>query len=382
MGERIGVFMDSLVFGAAPTIANEEVRNLRNIGLDASLLLIKRRIDRYEDRLRDFPVEVLEDQSAILSHAGLKIPGFSFFSTFHLLAPVLSPRFNIRYDLLVTHGTYTCFTARFLKKVKGIRYFAYIYDPISYILPHVYSETSLKHILPFLKVFGRRLDRIIMNASEAVILLSKFHLETTKILTNKPIHIVYPGTEVASKIPHERGSYILAVARWEKGKNPFFLLDVMKMLKQRGVRVALVMDGMWKPPSLRDEFLHRVKEYGLSGQINLVGPSQRDDLVRLYRGARALVHGTTEAFGMTGLEAAAQGAPIVFPKGSGVTDLFVDGVHGFFPNEGDLDGFSNAVSQLSLNEKSAWEMGNAAWSVAKKHTWNEHARALSEALGF
>lgn len=373
--------MDKLVFGALPRIAKEEVTNLQRLGLNASLLMIKRGGET-DDTVKGLKTDFLEDQSSILSKSGLKVPGFSFFSAFHLLAPLLAVKLKIRSDLLISHGTYTCFTAYVLRKTKGIPYLAYIYDPMTYILRKAYSDASLRYVSPFLIPMAERLDRLIVNSSEAVVLLSKYHLNFIRRLTDRSIHIVYPGTEVAERIPTERGSYFLAVARWEKGKNPFFFLDLLKNLKRNGERVTLVMDGSWKPQSLRADFLRGVNRDDLQREVILMGPSTKGNLLTLYRGARALIHATVEAFGMTGLEAAAQGAPIIFPKGSGVTDLFVDGVHGFFPDEGDLDGYATAVRQLNLDQQMAWKMGSAAWNVAKDHTWKEHARSLSTVLGF
>ncbi len=377
---RIGVFMDALVFGAAPTIAREEVRNLRNLGLDASLLLIKRGTDNYDDELRDFSVEFLEDQSAILSRSGLRMPGFSFFSAFHLLAPILSVSFSLKYDFLITHGTYTCFTAVSLKRSRGIRYVAYVYDPISYILPHVYSNASLRYALPVLKTLGSRMDSIITNSSEAVILLSRYHLTAIKKMTNKPVHIVYPGTEVANRIPNERGDYLLAVARWEPGKKPFFLLDILKDLKKNGVRTKLMVVGSWKTEALRNEFVRQVRLNGLEDYIVLGGAVKRSELLKLYLGSRALVVPDVTAFGMIALEAAAHGAPIIVPKGSGVTDLFKSEVHGFFPSEGDTEAYSSCLAKLITGERLAWNMGYRAWEEAKAYTWRNHAENLSSAL--
>jgi glycosyltransferase involved in cell wall biosynthesis len=376
---RIGVLMDKLVFGALPRIAREEVNNLQRLGLNTSLLLIKRGEIDYE--IKNLKTDFLEDQSSILSKMGLRVPGFSFFSAFHFVAPMLALKFKIKPNLLISHGTYTCFTAYSLRKTKGIPYFAYIYDPMTYILRKVYSDASLRYVLAFLLPLANKLDRLIVNSSEGVILLSKHHLTSIKQMTDKPVHIVYPGTDVAERIPSERGNYLLTVARWERGKNPFFLLALLKNLRQKGVRATLLMDGPWKPPSLRAEFLQRVKKDGLQSDVSLIGPSGRDALSRLYMRARALIHPTEEAFGMTGLEAAAHGAPIIFPRGSGVTDLFTHGVQGFFPKEGDLDEFASGVQKLTLDERLAWRMGQAAWDVAKNFTWEKHARTLSEVLG-
>ncbi len=377
---RVAVFMDRLVFGALPVIAKGEIRGFRRIGINASLLLIKRGAELQDGEIGTHLTEVLEDRSSVLSKMGLKIPGFSFLSAFHLLAPLLAVKFNLCYDLLISHGTYTCFTAYSLKKTRGIPYVAYIYDPITYILRKVYSDESLRHLFPFLIPIGKKLDKSIVDSSEAVILLSRYHLNYVREVTDKPIHIVYPGTEVAETIPIERGSYLLAVARWEREKKPFFLLDIMNSLKQGGVRANLLVEGAWKSPLLRAEFLKQIERDELDGQVRLCGPSERQALMRLYLQARALIVPNTEAFGMIALEAAAHGAPIIIPKGAGVTDLFLHGVHGFFPMEGDIVAFTEYVKRLLVDERAAWKMGYHAWEVAKNYTWDNHAKILSNIL--
>jgi glycosyltransferase involved in cell wall biosynthesis len=87
-----------------------------------------------------------------------------------------------------------------------------------------------------------------------------------------------------------------------------------------------------------------------------------------------------EAFGMIALEAAAHGAPIIVPKGAGVTDLFSHGVHGFFPEEGDTVAFTEYVRRLVVDERAAWKIGYHAWEVAKNYTWDNHAKSLGDVL--
>jgi glycosyltransferase involved in cell wall biosynthesis len=195
-------------------------------------------------------------------------------------------------------------------------------------------------------------------------------------LTDKPIKIVYPGVEVAEKIPEKRGDYLLAVARWEHGKKPFFYLDLLERLKEKNLLCDLVMVGPWKNRSLKLSFLREVKKRGFINYVKLYGPAGKDELIRLYQGARVLVHAVTESFGMIGLEAAAHGCPFIIPKKSGVTDLFNHGIHGFFPQEGDLDGFVKYVEKLVSDERLAYRMGYEAWKVARKYTWEKHAKDL------
>jgi glycosyltransferase involved in cell wall biosynthesis len=83
---------------------------------------------------------------------------------------------------------------------------------------------------------------------------------------------------------------------------------------------------------------------------------------------------------MIPLEAAAHGCPIIIPKRAGVTDLFTDGIHGFFPDEGDVEGFAVSAAKLVANERLAWKMGYDAWNAAKEHTWDNHAKTLAAVL--
>jgi glycosyltransferase involved in cell wall biosynthesis len=201
-----------------------------------------------------------------------------------------------------------------------------------------------------------------------------------KKLTDKPIHIVYPGTEVAGRIPSKRDDYLLAVARWEPGKNPLFLLEVLTDLKRKSIQTKLLLVGMWKSDLFREYFTREAKSRGVEDRIAMVGAVSRSELTSLYLRARALIVPDITAFGMIALEAAAHGAPVVIPRGSGVTDLFEDGVHGFFPDENDLEEFSSCIGKLVDDERLAWKMGYRGWEAAQPYTWANHAKNLLSAL--
>jgi glycosyltransferase involved in cell wall biosynthesis len=285
-----------------------------------------------------------------------------------------------KYDLIVAHGTYTCFTAYSLKRVRGIPYVAFLWDPITYILQKVYNDTALGRALPVLRSVGRALDKVISDASEVVILPSRFHLSRVKDITDTAVEIVYPGVVASERLPERRGDYMLAVARWERGKRPFFYLDLLEVLRKEGLHIQLVMVGPWKDKALLDLFLTEAERRGLRGSIQLRGPSTNSELVELYREAGLLVHAVTESFGMIGLEAAAHGCPFIIPKRSGVTDLFTEGVHGFFPSEGDTDAYAEAVNEILSDKKTTFEMGREAWNVARHFTWRSHAEHLGKVL--
>jgi glycosyltransferase involved in cell wall biosynthesis len=379
---RTAVFMDRLPPGSSAKVAGQEVRQLNELGFDSELLLIKREVSGPDrEHLNAVTTASLEDSIPRPLRLGMQIPGFSFFSSFHLTAPIYGPlTLKKKYDLIVAHGTYTCFTAYSLKKIRRIPYVAFLWDPIAYILQKVYNDTALRTALPFLRPIGKVLDKIISDASEVVLLPSKFHLARMKDITNTAIEILYPGVDASEALPKTRGDYILAVARWERGKKPFFYLDLLEALRREKLTSQLVMVGPWKDSLLLNRFLKEAESRGLRGFLDLHGPPSNSELVELYRGAGLLVHAVTESFGMIGLEAAAHGCPFIIPKGSGVTDLFSDGVHGFFPSEGDTDAYAKAVSELFFDRRRTFEMGRKAWEVARQFTWRSHAEHLGKVL--
>lgn len=375
---RLAVFWDQFGGPTEAVISKGEISGLRKLGIDVELLTIRTvPLEKYRDMVHGIKVRSLEKKAPWPLRLTKKLPGFHFLSLFHLISPFYSPLvFREKYDMLITHQTFTCFTSVMLKKLRGLPYIAIIWDPISYILLRIYSESSLSTLFPILVPFGRSLDRLVVGSSEAVILPSNYHKNLMTNLISKPIEIVYPGTSVSPKILSKRGDYFITVARWESGKRPFFLLGALEELKRRSKRPTLVMVGSWPSETLRTEFLREAKSKGLLDMIKITGRVNHEFLSDMYSGARALVHPICESFGMTGLESAAHGAPIIFPKNSGVTDLFTDGIHGFFPEEGSLQAFADYMEVLLSDERKAWRMGFDAWQTAKNYTWTNHARRL------
>jgi len=379
---KIGILLDQITLGGPPKAAFEEVKYLRELGHDARLLVIMRRQTKgeycYEDIIQDIPIEYLSDRLPQIFRRSFKLPYFSFFSSFHLTSALFTPRTiqKREYDILVSHGTYTCLTAHRLWRHKGIPYIAFIWDPISYILPRIYSSSSLRYGFPILRPLASRFDRLFVEDSLATITCSNAHVELLNKITSRKIEVVYPGCVPAVSLPRTRGDYILAVTKWDMGKRPSILLEVIQRI--RGAR--LVVAGNWVQRSILDNFLKKIKRKELTKQVEVLGPTDQKTLRELYLGANVLIHPIFEAFGMTVLEAASHGCPFIIPKRSGVTDLFTHGIHGFFPTEGNIDEYANYVQVLISDKLLAWKMGHDAWEVTKKNTWKDHTIGLEKII--
>lgn len=379
---KIGILLDQITLGGPPKAAFEEVRYLRRMGYDAELVVIFERKTKeycYEDLIEEIPVRYLYRKFPALFKLSFKFPLFSFFSSFHLTSPIVVAGTvkNNEYDVLVSHGSYTCFTAFQLLKKRNIPYIAYIWDPITYILPRVYSSRLLKYGFPILKPLAYYFDKLFTTNSIATLTCSNAHVKLLHNISGIQAHTVYPGCFPLLSIPRKRGDYILSLTKWDIGKNPTFLLRVLKKLTKK---VKLVVAGNWVQESVYHNFMKKVEEENLMDQVEVTGFADTKTQQKLYSEARVLVHPIFEAFGMFGLEAASCGCPIIIPQGSGVTDLFSHGIHGFFPAEGDVDKYAEYINKLLDDERLAWKIGHEAWKIATKNTWENHTKKLIEII--
>jgi glycosyltransferase involved in cell wall biosynthesis len=374
---KIGIMIDYIAPGSAPKAIGQEVKGLKKLGHDVSSLVIKGGYsEHYQFHLKDVPIRVMTDEFPnIAKKIDRKIPGFSFFSVHHLSTPFFAPSIinEKEYDVLVVHSTYTCFTARRLKKKRNIPYIPFIWDPMSYILPHVYSNSSIKKLMPLLSPMARWADSFILKDCQAVITSGRMHHQLLHSLTDKKLEILYPGCFPVSMVNEERQNFMLAFDRWDIGNTPHILLDILEKIDGD---LDLVVGGHWYPESIKTSFISEVSRRNLSARVKIIGALDEKQIIELCSKALLHIHTNKEVFGMQSLEAAACGCPIIVPKGSGVTELFEHGKDGLFPEEHDLEEHVEYINKLLSDRSFAVKMGKSAWGKAKNQTWDKHASDL------
>ena len=382
---RIAILVDELPASSAPKIVGEEAFHLTELGVKCDVYVLKHRNSEIPlAHAQQISLTHLDEKLGALGKlCGLRIPTFSFFSLYHVAYPfLLSREANEKldkYDAIIVHFASTAIFASRLH-LHNAKLILYYHDPISYIFENAYENwSSIKRRL--LSYIAKFVDRKLLSIADLIILPSSFHYRRIKSLTpDKPVKIIYDGVNVANEIPSSRGDYILAVARWERGKKPFTLIDVAEALAQEFKELKIHMVGPWKPASLLDEFLLKARRKNVAEMFRIFGAISEEDLRNQYLGARCLVHTKVEAFGLQGLEAAAHGCSIVFPKGSGVTELFTHGVHGYFPEENNAEEYTEYLAKLMSDERLAWKMGYEAWEIAKHCTWKRHAENIIKVI--
>lgn len=383
---KVALLVDELPTSSAPKIVGEEAYHLERLGVRCDIYVLKHRTGEISPpHMKDIKLIHVDKNLGLFGKmCGLRVPSFSFFSLYHIAYPyILSRRLSKEldsYDVVIAHFASTAIFASRLSLQNATLAF-YYHDPISYIFNEAYKASWSTIKRKFLSLVASLIDEKLLSIPDIIILQSRFHYKRILQLSSaRLIKIVYPGVEAVNKIPERRKNYALAVNRWERGKNPFFIIEVAKKLRENLSKFKILMVGPWKTSSLLMEFVRKAKKEGVHENFRILGPVEEQKLKNFYLNARCLIHAKTEAFGLTGLEAAAHGCPIIFPKDSGVTELFTHGIHGYFPKESDAKDYAEYLINLLNDERLAWKMGYEAWKVSKYYSWKHHAKNLAEVL--
>ena len=164
---KIGILIDQLTIGGVQKIAIEDARALTKLGHFAQILVLMRKgyKQEYKSFTKGVAIRFLSDSYPWPLKYSIKFPIFSFFSTLHILSPFLG-RLAIKekeFDIIISHGTTTCFTAQGIKRSRHIPFVAAIHDPMDYILKKVYSQSLLRYIFPVITPVLSRLEKNIVK---------------------------------------------------------------------------------------------------------------------------------------------------------------------------------------------------------------------------
>ncbi|MEW5773295.1 MAG: glycosyltransferase [Thermodesulfobacteriota bacterium] len=165
----------------------------------------------------------------------------------------------------------------------------------------------------------------------------------------------------APEPPAERPFRMLCVASFKDMKGHGVLVEACRLLKARGVDLALDLAG---DGPLREEVAARIAAAGLSREVRILGPLPRPEVAELLRRSHAAVlasvvgrRGDHDGIPVFLMEAMACGLPVASTRLSGIPELVEHGVSGLLVPPGDAPALAAALESLAADPELRRRMG-------------------------
>jgi glycosyltransferase involved in cell wall biosynthesis len=170
------------------------------------------------------------------------------------------------------------------------------------------------------------------------------------------------------------------VGRLVKYKGVDIAIRALAAMQQREATLEVAGNGDYRP-----ELERLVKSLDLEGRVRFLGFISEAEKLALLRRSWALAFASPkEGWGITNLEAAACGTPVVASNSPGIRESVLDGETGYLVPHGDHMAMAAALDRLARSPDLVRELGDAGRRFAEGFTWeraaDETERHLSETV--
>jgi glycosyltransferase involved in cell wall biosynthesis len=192
------------------------------------------------------------------------------------------------------------------------------------------------------------------------------------------MEIIPPGLDLrhyqASTAPRSDTPLLAYVGRLKRYKGLDVILRAFQRVRAQlpDARLAIVGKGDDRP---RLERLAQALE--LNGSVSFegfVGEPEKVDW--LHRAHAVLYPSPREGWGISTIEAAACGTPVLASNSEGLRDAVRDGTTGFLIEHGNVDAWAARLTQMLTDHTLRQRMGAAARAWAAQFDWDNQARKM------
>jgi len=156
---------------------------------------------------------------------------------------------------------------------------------------------------------------------------------------------------------------MLYVGLVSESKGILDLVEVLHILKSRGLPVCAKVVGEFESPEFRRKVIGLIDSSGLSGCCEFTGPLTGSEKDLAYQSSDIFCFPTyfeSESFGLVVVEAMQFGLPVVATRWRGVQSLVREDVTGYLTEIRDTSAMAERVEYLVLNPSLRSQMGRAA----------------------
>jgi glycosyltransferase involved in cell wall biosynthesis len=191
---------------------------------------------------------------------------------------------------------------------------------------------------------------------------------------------VYFGIE-----PKYDGDYFVSTGRFVDKKAPYYTILAFKKVLKKHPNAKLYISG---DGPLLNSCLNLIKYYNLKNSIFLIGVTDQDKLIELYKNAVGYIQhsiisddGDMEGTPVSILEASASGLPVVSTFHAGIKDVIINGETGLLVNEHDVDQMAENIEKIYLDRNIAKSLGQAGRVYIKENfSMEKHINILNNLI--
>ncbi|HKH94687.1 MAG TPA: glycosyltransferase, partial [Gemmatimonadaceae bacterium] len=194
------------------------------------------------------------------------------------------------------------------------------------------------------------------------------------------VEVIYPGIDTMTYTPcaSERAAtpVFAYLGRLKRYKGVHHVIQAFAALGDRDARLEIAGAGDYRPALER-----LAASLDLGERVRFLGRVSEDEKLRLLRRAWALVFASPkEGWGITNLEAAACGTPVVASNSPGIRESVHDGETGYLVPHGDAGAMAAAMARLADDANLVAALGAQARLFAETFTWERAARETATHL--
>ena len=193
-------------------------------------------------------------------------------------------------------------------------------------------------------------------------------------LLRSQVTVIYPGVDFAYFTPRpvlrtSQPSFAY-VGRLKKYKGVDLLIRAFARLRHPTAVLEIAGAGDYRPALER-----LAASLDLGGHVRFLGfVSEEEKLALLRRSWAVALASPKEGWGLTNVEAAACGTPVVASNSPGIRESVRDGVTGFLAPHGDVAELAAAFARLAESTQLVQTMGQSARAFAETFTWERTAQ--------
>lgn len=253
--------------------------------------------------------------------------------------------------------------------------------PVVALVPHLFGATVFQELpLPVAAAVWlaeRPIPRVYRYVPFQAISESTRDDLVARGIARDHIRVIYCGIDAgrytpdpAARAPHPVFAYL---GRLKRYKSVDLVIRGFARAAVPGARLEIAGAGDFRP-----ELERLAASLDLADRVTFLGRISEPEKLQLLRRAWALVFTSPkEGWGITNLEAAACGTPVVASDSPGIRESVRHGATGYLTPHGDVDALAASMRRIASDRSLVEELGRQARGFAEGFTW-ERAAAETE----